>query len=136
MAPRPSSPPLAGPVVRPVVVSRWSRPATAATVTSAGALACAVAAVPVFALLRPLTGGYLAVATWVVAECLFLYVTNQLWPGGGTGVSLSGQLSSMPPVLRQAYTNWAALALMVVVVAGVYLLAAVGFGVVDGGMHI
>src|SRR5215475_12398661 len=67
-----------------------------------GALGCAVAAVPIFALLRPLTGGYSAVPTWVVAECLFLYVTNQLWLGGGTGVSPTGQLFALPPVGREA----------------------------------
>ena len=92
-----------------------------------GAVACAIAAVPIFALLRPLTGGYFAVATWVVAECLFLYVTNQLWLGGGTGVGLQ-QLSAMSPVIRQAYTYWTALVLMAVAVAGVYLLVRSRFG--------
>jgi branched-chain amino acid transport system permease protein len=100
-----------------------------------GAVACALAAVPIFALLRPLNGGYFAVATWVVAECLFLYVTNQLWLGGGTGVSLSGQLSSMPPVLRQADTYWAALVLMVLIVAGVYLLVRSRFGLDSRAVH-
>jgi branched-chain amino acid transport system permease protein len=100
-----------------------------------GALGCAVAAVPIFALLRPLTGGYFAVATWVVAECLFLYVTNQLWLGGGTGVSLSGQLSELPPVVRQAYTYWLALALVAVIVAGVYLLVRSRFGLDSRAVH-
>ena len=94
---------------------------------AAGALGCAVAAIPVFALLRSLAGGYFAVATWVVAECLYLYVTNQQWLGGGTGVSLP-QLSAMTPVLRNAYTYWAALLLMVICVAGVYLLVRSRFG--------
>src|SRR5262249_52709971 len=49
---------------------------------AAAAVACAVAAVPIFALLRRLTGGYFAVATWVVAGGLFLYVINQQWVGG------------------------------------------------------
>src|SRR6266705_846490 len=96
-----------------------------------GAVACAVAAVPIFALLRRLTGGYFAVATWVIAECLFLYVTNQQWIGGATGVGLQ-QLSSMSPVLRQAYTYWAALAVMAGCVGGGYLLAAAGAGAVGG----
>jgi branched-chain amino acid transport system permease protein len=98
------------------------------------AVACAVAAVPVFALLRPLTGGYFAVATWVVAESLFLYVTNQLWLGGGTGIGLQ-QLSAMAPVIRQAYTYWSALILVTVVVAGVYLLVRSRFGLDSRAVH-
>lgn len=78
---------------------------------------------------------FCAVATWVVAECLFLYVTNQLWLGGATGVSLSGQLSGMPPVVRQAYTYWLGLALMVAVVAGVYLLVRSRFGLDSRAVH-
>jgi branched-chain amino acid transport system permease protein len=93
----------------------------------AAALACGVAAVPIFALLRRLTDGYFAVATWVVAECLFLYVTNQQWLGGGTGVGLQ-QLSSMPPVVREAYTYWSALGVMTVCLVGVYLLVRSRFG--------
>jgi branched-chain amino acid transport system permease protein len=100
-----------------------------------GAAGCAVAAVPIFALLRPLTGGYFAVASWVVAQCLFLYVTNQLWLGGGTGVSLSGQLSAMPPVVREADTYWLALALTAVIVAGVYLLVRSRFGLDSRAVH-
>ncbi|HEY7360086.1 MAG TPA: branched-chain amino acid ABC transporter permease, partial [Streptosporangiaceae bacterium] len=99
-----------------------------------GAAACAVAGVPIFALLRRLTGGYFAVATWVVAECLFLYVTNQLWLGGGTGVGLQ-QLSAMTPVLRNAYTYWTALGLMTLIVAGVYLLVRSRFGLDSRATH-
>ena len=98
------------------------------------ALGCAVAAVPVFALIRSLAGGYFAVATWVVAECLFLYVTNQQWLGGGTGVGLQ-QLSAMAPVLRNAYTYWAALVLMVACVGGVYLLVRSRFGLDSRATH-
>jgi branched-chain amino acid transport system permease protein len=100
----------------------------------AGAAGCAVAGVPIFALIRRLSGGYFAVATWVVAECLFLYVTNQLWLGGGTGVGLQ-QLSGMAPVLRNAYTYWTALGLLVVIVAGVYLLVRSQFGLDSRAVH-
>jgi branched-chain amino acid transport system permease protein len=100
----------------------------------AGAVGCAVAGVPIFALIRRLAGGYFAVATWVVAECLFLYVTNQLWLGGGTGAGLQ-QLSGMAPVLRNAYTYWAALGLAVAVVAGVYLLVRSRFGLDSRAVH-
>jgi branched-chain amino acid transport system permease protein len=99
-----------------------------------GALACAPAALGVFGLLRPLSGGYFAVATWVVAECLFLYVTNQQWLGGGTGVGLA-QLSSLAPVVREAFTYWEALALMAVCVVGVYLLVRSRFGLDSRAVH-
>ena len=100
----------------------------------AAAAGSAVAGVPIFALIRRLAGGYFAVATWVVAECLFLYVTNQLWLGGGTGVGLQ-QLSGMAPVLRNAYTYWTALGLMAVIVAGVYLLVRSRFGLDSRAVH-
>jgi branched-chain amino acid transport system permease protein len=98
------------------------------------AAGCAVAGVPIFLLLRRLAGGYFAVATWVVAECLFLYVTNQLWLGGGTGAGLQ-QLSAMAPVLRNAYTYWTALGLMTVIVTGVYLLVRSRFGLDSRAVH-
>jgi branched-chain amino acid transport system permease protein len=106
-------------------------PFAAIAVAAAG---CAVAAVPIFALLRSLSGGYFAVATWVVAECLFLYVTNQLWLGGGTGAGLQ-QLSAMAPVIRNAYTYWTALGLMAVILAGVYLLVRSRFGLDSRAVH-
>ena len=97
-------------------------------------LACGVAALGVFGLLRPLTGGYFAVATWVVAECLFLYVTNQQWLGGATGIALQ-QLSGLSPVLRQAYTYWAALLVMGICLVGVYLLVRSRFGLDSRAVH-
>jgi branched-chain amino acid transport system permease protein len=91
------------------------------------ALAAAVAAAGIFLILRRLSGGYFAVASWVVAECLFLYVTTQGWLGGGTGVGLQ-QLSSMVPVVREADTYWTALAVLVVCAGGGYLLVRSRFG--------
>jgi branched-chain amino acid transport system permease protein len=101
---------------------------------AAAAAGGAVAAVPIFALIRRLAGGYFAVATWVVAQCLFLYVTNQLWLGGGTGAGLQ-QLSGMAPVLRNAYTYWTGLGLMTVIVAGAYLLVRSRFGLDSRAVH-
>ena len=66
-------------------------------------------------------------ASWVVAECLFLYVTTQGWLGGGTGVGLQ-QLSSMVPVVREADTYWTALAVLAVCAGGGYLLVRGRFG--------
>jgi branched-chain amino acid transport system permease protein len=91
------------------------------------ALAAAVAAAGIFLILRRLSGGYFAVASWVVAECLFLYVTTQGWLGGGTGVGLQ-QLSSMAPVVREADTYWTALAVLVLCAGGGYLLVRSRFG--------
>ena len=91
------------------------------------ALASAVAAAGIFLILRRLSGGYFAVASWVVAECLFLYVTTQGWLGGGTGAGLQ-QLSSMVPVVREAVTYWTALAVLAVCAGGGYLLVRSRFG--------
>jgi branched-chain amino acid transport system permease protein len=85
------------------------------------AAAAGVAALGIFFLLRSLTGGYFAVASWVVAQCLILYAATQSWIGGGTGVGLQA-LAAMPPVVRNADTYWAALAVMIACVAGAYLL--------------
>ena len=98
------------------------------------AVASGLAAAGIFLLLRPLTGGYFAVASWVVAECLFLYVTTQGWLGGATGAGLQ-QLSAMAPLVRQADTYWVALAVMAVCVAGVYLLVRSRFGLDSRAVH-
>lgn len=98
------------------------------------AVAAGVAAAGIFFLLRSLSGGYLAVATWVVAECLILYVATQGWLGGGTGIGLQ-QLSAMAPVLRNAYTYWAALAVMVASVTGAYVLVRSRLGLDCRAVH-
>jgi len=87
----------------------------------AAAAAAGLAAAVIFFLLRSLTGGYCAVASWVVAQCLILYASTQGWLGGATGVGLQ-QLAAMTPVVRDADTYWAALVVMACCVAGAYAL--------------
>jgi branched-chain amino acid transport system permease protein len=86
-----------------------------------------------FALFR-LTGGYFAVATWVVAEVLRLFVTTQSRLGGGAGVGLR-QLNQLPLVFRLALTYWSALAVMAVCVAAVYLLVRSRAGLDSRALH-
>lgn len=87
-------------------------------------LAAAVAALlalPTSVLVFRLTGGYLAIGTWVVAEVLRLLTTQVPALGGGSGASLTA-LGGLPPVLRQAITYWCALGVAVLAVGGVYLV--------------
>ena len=84
------------------------------------AVGCAVVALPVSWLVFRLRGGYFAIATWVVAEVFELVISRFSSLGGGTGKSLPGL--SLSANLLTAYTFWAALALTVLTVGGVYLL--------------
>ena len=81
----------------------------------------AVFAVPVSWFLFRLTGGYFAIATWVVAVIAGIVITGIPSLGGGTGASLPG-LQSMNSVLLGAFTYWASLAVVLVSLIGVYLL--------------
>jgi len=91
------------------------------------AIIAAVISLPTSALVLRLSGGYFAVATLVVAAVFQIAATLSPSVGGTTGVSVPG-LAGYGPVLREALTYWATLAVAVVSVAGVYLLVRRTFG--------
>jgi branched-chain amino acid transport system permease protein len=85
------------------------------------AVACGVAALPLWWLLSRLRSGYFAIATWVLAATIMLVIEKFPSIGGGTGMPLQG-LSGLTPTLLTAYTYWAGLAVTVLAMLGVYLL--------------
>jgi branched-chain amino acid transport system permease protein len=85
------------------------------------AIACGVAALPLWWLVSRLRSGYFAIATWVVAAAVMLFVERFQSLGGGTGLPLPG-LTGMSPTLLTAYTYWAGLAVTVVALLAVYLI--------------
>ncbi len=85
------------------------------------AVFCGVVAVPISWLVFRLRGGYVAIATWVVADVLELIISRIPELGGGTGAALPG-LFDIAPAWITAYTYWAALAVTALSVAGVYLI--------------
>jgi branched-chain amino acid transport system permease protein len=85
------------------------------------ALISAVVALPASFLLLRLRREYFAIATWVVAEALQLVVLRSDSLGGGTGATLRG-MAGLDPTLRQAFTYWAALAVVIATLLGAYLL--------------
>ena len=87
----------------------------------AAAVVCAVIAVPTSLLVFRLRAEYFAIGTWVVAEVFQLVVVRFASLGGGTGSALPG-LAGLDPALRQAFTYWATLAVVVASLLGVYLL--------------
>lgn len=99
-----------------------------AAVLAAGLVGAAIA-LPTSYLVFRLAGGYFAIGTWVVAE-VFRLVTMQIdGLGGGAGLTLSA-FRGTDRVERVAFVYWFALALMVAVVLGTYLLmrSRVGLG--------
>ena len=85
------------------------------------AVACGVAALPLWWLLARLRTGYFAIATWVLATAILLIIERFPSIGGGTGMPLPG-LSGFTPTLLTAYTYWSGLAVTVVALAAIYLL--------------
>jgi branched-chain amino acid transport system permease protein len=85
------------------------------------AVGAAVCAVPLWWLVARLRLGYFAIATWVLASVVMLVIEQISSIGGGTGEPLPG-LSGMQPAVLTAYTYWAALAVAVLAIGGVYLL--------------
>lgn len=85
------------------------------------ALGALLVALPTSYLVLRLRNEYFAIATWVVAESFRLIVLKFPSLGGGTGASLPG-MTGLDPVLRQALTYWAALAVVVAILLAAYLL--------------
>jgi ABC-type branched-subunit amino acid transport system permease subunit len=93
------------------------------------AVACGVVAVPVWLLVFRLRGGYFAIATWVVASVCELLIIRFPSLGGGTGAPLPG-MSGLGATLLTAYTYWISLAVVVVVVATVFVIMRSRLGLV------
>jgi branched-chain amino acid transport system permease protein len=84
-------------------------------------LVAALFALPTSRVVFGLSGGYFAVATWVVAEVYRLLVANISALGSGAGVSLTAMLA-FEKGTREAITFWLAVALLLATTGGVYAL--------------
>ena len=82
---------------------------------------CMVLSLPISLLVFRLRGGYFAIATWVIADACQLLVSRSKTLGGGTGKAVLGYPDVDPSVLG-AYVYWAALAVALIALAGMYLL--------------
>jgi branched-chain amino acid transport system permease protein len=85
------------------------------------AIGCGVAALPLWWLVSRLRSGYFAIATWVLAAAIMLFVERFSSLGGGTGLPLPG-FAGLDPTLLTAYTYWAGLAVAVASLLTVYVL--------------
>jgi ABC-type branched-subunit amino acid transport system permease subunit len=85
------------------------------------AVGSGVVALPLWWLVSRLRSGYFAIATWVMAATIMLIIEKFSSIGGGTGMPLPGT-AGLSPALLTAYTYWAALAVTVLALAGIYLL--------------
>jgi branched-chain amino acid transport system permease protein len=86
-----------------------------------GAIAAAACAVPLWWLVSRLRTGYFAIATWVLASAIMLFIEQFQSIGGGSGISLPG-LTGMDSAVLAAYTYWAALTVAVLAIGAVYFL--------------
>jgi branched-chain amino acid transport system permease protein len=93
------------------------------------ALGAGVVAVPLWWLISRLRSGYFAIATWVLASTIMLFIERFPSIGGGTGMPLPG-FTGFDPVLLAADTYWAALAVAVLAMLAVYLLLRSRLGLV------
>ena len=85
------------------------------------AVGAGVCAIPLWWLVSRLRTGYFAIATWVLASAIMLFIERFPSIGGGTGEPMPG-LTGLGSTLLSAYTYWAALAVVVLAIAGVYFL--------------
>jgi branched-chain amino acid transport system permease protein len=85
------------------------------------AVACGVAAVPLWWLVSRLRSGYFAIGTWVLATTVMLVIEKFSALGSGTGKPLPNT-PSMSTTLLEADTYWIGLGVTVIALATVYLL--------------
>jgi ABC-type branched-subunit amino acid transport system permease subunit len=97
--------------------------------TPVAAIGCGVAAVPLWWLVSRLRTGYFAIATWVLAVVIMLFIEKFPSIGGGTGMPLHG-IAGFDPNLLTADTYWTALAVAVVALGAVYFLLRSRLGLV------
>lgn len=83
------------------------------------AVVCAAIALPVSVLVFRLSGGYFAIATWVVADTAQLVISSVTSLGGGTGHNVPG-LSQLSPQHFAEDVYWAALVVVVAALAAAY----------------
>jgi branched-chain amino acid transport system permease protein len=93
------------------------------------AIGAGVCAIPLWWLVSRLRTGYFAIATWVLASAIMLFIERFPSIGGGTGMPLPG-FTGMDPTLLSAYTYWAGLTVVVLAIAGVYFLLRSRLGLV------
>jgi branched-chain amino acid transport system permease protein len=93
------------------------------------AIGCGIAALPLWWLVSRLRSGYFAIATWVLAATIMLVIERFSSIGGGSGMPLPG-FAGLSSTLLTAYTYWAALAVTVVALLGIYLLLRSRLGLV------
>jgi branched-chain amino acid transport system permease protein len=84
-------------------------------------LVAALLSVPIGVLAFRLRGGYFAIGTWVIAQVVFLLVTNNTALGGGNGRSLLS-LGDYDRLTREDYTYYTALVVGAGAVAIVVLI--------------
>jgi branched-chain amino acid transport system permease protein len=85
------------------------------------AIGSGVAAIPLWWLVSRLRSGYFAIATWVLATTVMLFIElNSAW-GSGTGMALPNTPNLSEAVLT-ADIYWIGLAVTVIALAGMYLL--------------
>jgi len=93
------------------------------------AIGCGVAALLMWWLVSRLRTGYFAIATWVLAATVMLFIERFSSIGGGSGMPLPG-FAGYTPTLLTAYTYWVGLAVTVASLAAIYLLLRSRLGLV------
>jgi branched-chain amino acid transport system permease protein len=91
------------------------------TAVPIAAVGCGVAALPLWWLVSRLRSGYFAIATWVLATTVMLFIEKFPSLGSGTGMSLPNT-PNVSSTLLEADTYWVGLAVTVLALGTVYLL--------------